>query len=326
MNAHRVFRSNSVIIQIASGHKIMKTNHARTPSFTMVGIGIVLIAVGVYELAQEDMFMASSKIKEPAGFKSEGEIGDGFETTKEILRSDIILSNVVYRLELREKWAKKLFNREPELRMERNQRVIERDKIKTTEAVSLMRERLGVIRVQNKSLIDIVFVSEDADEAALIANTVAEAYQDWRIERDRRLTQGGIAALKEQLKIDDGKIKAAQNELDRLQREFNIPDAEVAGDSVRTNFPAYWKARKNLEELNDLRDLITRKMNIEEVDLRIPYHPQVIIIDLAVPSKTPVRHHRPLGAALTLIGLALFGYGLASVLKSRPLNRHDSPA
>ncbi len=307
----------------------MKNIRQRTLGFVLMGIGLVLMAVGVYELAQKDMFKASVRLQEPANFIGDsGEFGDAFETSKEVLLSETILSNVVYRLELREKWDKKLAN-EGNLPAEQGWKYFTKGKIKTAEIVSLLQYRLQVIQAPNTNttLFEVVFLSDDAAESALVANTVAEVYRDWRNGTRQRLAQGGIEALQTRIKIEDEKIKAAKEELQRLRKELSIPDAEVESASVRTNFPKYWDAKMNLERLNDVRRLITRKMNIEEIDLNYPlrYCP-VEIINHAVPAKTPIRRHRPLGAAIVLVGLALFGCGLASVWKSRPLNRRDSPA
>ena len=315
--------SNLTITRAQLAEPNMTNIRQRNVGFILIGIGIVLMAVGVYELAQPDMFKSAARIKEPADFH--GEFGDVFETTKEILLSDVTLSNVVYRLELREKWDKKSAN-EDNLPAERGWKYFTKGKIKTAEIVTLLRTRLEVIRVPNTTLVDIVFLSDDAAESALVANTLAEVYRDWRIVTRQRLAQGGIAALQKQLEVQARKIEATKEELDRLRTDLKIPDAEVASENSRTNFPAYWKARKNLEEQSDVWRLIVRKMNIEVADLRLPCEPELIIVELAVPSKTPIRHNRPLGATLTLMGLALFSYGLASVWKSRPPSRHNSPA
>ena len=317
----------------------MKIIRQRTLGFVFMGISLVLIAVGVYELTQADEFRAATRIKLAVpdcdcltenGANQGDHNAECFQAETEAILSDSILSNVVYRLELRDKWGEKNFNSDLELRMVRNQRVLETGKIKTAEAVRLMRERLEVIRVPNTRLADIVFVSEDADEAANIANMVAEVYKDWRNGTRQRIDQGGIEAfeaLKKHLGIQDGKIRVAQDELSLLQRELNIPDGEVASESSRTNFPTYWKTRRNLDELNDVRQLIIRKMNIAEKDMNnLPSYNLVEIIELAVPAKTPTGRHRPLGAALSLVGLALFGYGLVSVWNSRPSRRHDPPS
>lgn len=302
----------------------MKNIRQRTLGFVLIGIGFVLIAAGVYELAQPDMFKASARIKESAGFKSEDEFGDGFETTKEILRSDTILSNVVYRLELRDKWDKKSAN-ENNLPAERGWKYFTKGKIKTAAIVSLLRTRLEVSQVPNTTLVDIVFVSDDAAESALVANTLAEVYQDWRLVTGRRFVQGRIMALQEQLEIQARKIKATKDELDRLRTELNIPDAEVASESSSTNFPTYWKARRNLEEQSDLWRLIIRKMNISEKDWHLPREAEVIIVGRAVPPKTPGSYHWRRGRTFTVLGIALFICGLAAVWKSRPPRRLDSP-
>jgi len=431
----------------------MKTNHARTPSFIMAGIVLVLVAVGVYEIVRPDEFSSQAVIKiqthDSPGFSDTDPRSfdeDIVSMEVEVIVSESILSNVVHRLDLVQKWSKPYINRHA---------------LQVSDAAGILRGRLTVTPRKNTSLIGINALSEDADEAALIANTVAEAYQDWRIEQGRRLAQGGITALRGQIEIEEGKIHTLSNKVIQLAKDLHVPDSELNrtppqmsfGDpdpsnlrfvdaaisearikhkrmeeqiqklmalspvELRQTLPSFnpdpnlatacaeleavteqlirnetntlvtpeslrakiavlkksaddqvgvimesfnravseskveleqlnkvaeekgrerqtklnerrplWEAKRQLEDTVDLRDLITRKMNIEEADLRLPHQSQVIIIERAVPSKTSVRHHRPLGAALTLMGLALFGYGLASLWKTRPLSRHDSPA
>ena len=49
--------------------------------------------------------------------------------------------------------------------------------------------------MRNTSLIEITVLSEKADEAAKIANAVADAYRAYRRDQRKSLSEGGIRAL-----------------------------------------------------------------------------------------------------------------------------------
>lgn len=314
MNDCLLLRSNFTIASASTTEANMKNNRQRIFSYILMGIGLVLVAAGVYELVRPDEFRSQTRVKLESydcgclleeGAEHADHYPDFAQAELKNLKSDVILSNVVYRLELREKWAKKHFNE---------------DTIKTAEAVRLMRARLDLRPVRNTTLVDIMFTSDDADEAASIANTIAEVRRDLRIVKQQRFAMEGRLALKRELEIEEKKIEIAKDELDRLRMELKIPDNEAAFESSRTNYPAYWNKRRNLEELNDLRRLITRKINIEELDLKLSHHTHQEILEYAVPSKTPVGYHWRRGRTLTILGLVVLSCGVVFHQKSKRTN------
>ena len=64
--------------------------------------------------------------------------------------------------------------------------------------------------MRNTSLIEIRVFSEKAEEAARIANAVAEAYKAHRQEQRTQLSRGGIKALEERFAEQEAKVKKAQ--------------------------------------------------------------------------------------------------------------------
>ena len=65
----------------------------------------------------------------------------------------------------------------------------------------------------------------DRKEAANLANAVAEAYRDYRLEERASLSKGGIKALLEARDLKEAEIVEAQTNVDRLRRELNISDS-----------------------------------------------------------------------------------------------------
>src|SRR5260221_270578 len=93
------------------------------------------------------------------------------QTTFEIMQSQLVLTNVVNALNLNVEWGKKYFNG---------------DTLKTTETMEILRGRMGLAPVRNTKLIAITVYSDDPKEAALLANTIAEAYKNYRLDNRRQ--------------------------------------------------------------------------------------------------------------------------------------------
>src|ERR1039457_384792 len=82
------------------------------------------------------------------------------QTEFELIQSEVILGKVIDDLDLNKEWGKKYANGE---------------RLKTPETILLLKSRMDVRSVRNTTLIAITVYSEKADEAAKIANAVAEA-------------------------------------------------------------------------------------------------------------------------------------------------------
>jgi capsular exopolysaccharide synthesis family protein len=129
------------------------------------------------------------------------------QTTFEILQSQLVLSNVISKLDLNEKWGKKYFNGET---------------LKTTETMEILKQRMSLAPVRNTKLISITVYSDDADEAALLANTIAESYKQYRLNTRREIADNGLEVLEKQYLQESNHIQAAQDHLDDLRRKFDI--------------------------------------------------------------------------------------------------------
>jgi uncharacterized protein involved in exopolysaccharide biosynthesis len=87
-------------------------------------------------------------------------------TQLELLQSQVVLKKVVETLELNKVWAKK-FGVEGKLR--------------TDETTDLLRRQITVRPVRNTTLIEIRAFSEEPQEAAKLANTIADAFRSYTI-------------------------------------------------------------------------------------------------------------------------------------------------
>ena len=134
------------------------------------------------------------------------------QTEFEVIQSAAVLDKVIEALGLNVVWGKKYAGGE---------------QLETSETLALLKSRLDLRSVRNKSLMEIRFFSENPDEAANIANAIAEAYREHRSEKARQLANGGVKTLKDLIEEQEPNVREAQKEVDRLRKELNVPDADV---------------------------------------------------------------------------------------------------
>src|SRR5664279_2618643 len=85
--------------------------------------------------------------------------------------------------------------------------------------MALLKNKLDLRPIRNTGLLEIGVKSDKPEEAANIANAVAEEYKARRAEQRAQLAEAGIQALEERKAEQDQKIASAKAEVDRLGRE-----------------------------------------------------------------------------------------------------------
>jgi succinoglycan biosynthesis transport protein ExoP len=96
--------------------------------------------------------------------------------------------------------------------------------LRTPETFAMLKRQVEVRQSRNTTLIEIRVLSRDRDEAALIANKIAEVYREKRLEVRRASADRGIRKLKTQWATQDEKVKTYQTAVDRLREELQVPD------------------------------------------------------------------------------------------------------
>jgi capsular exopolysaccharide synthesis family protein len=133
------------------------------------------------------------------------------QTTFEIMQSEMVLSNVIAKLNLNVEWGKKYENGET---------------LKTTETMEILKQRMLLAPVKNTKLISITVYSDDKNEAAQLANEIAQAYTAYRFDTRRSLTTNGLATLEEQFQDQDHDIKTNSDYVEQLRQELRITDTD----------------------------------------------------------------------------------------------------
>jgi capsular exopolysaccharide synthesis family protein len=134
------------------------------------------------------------------------------QTEFEKIQSKMILYPVISNLDLTVEWAK-------------------RDKYETAMPLDMtyreLRSKIDVTQSRNTSLIEIKATSPDPNEAAAIANNIAEVYKNSRLRQWQALSSRGTEALNTELTNRTAEILALQKELDVLKEQLGIADLEI---------------------------------------------------------------------------------------------------
>jgi polysaccharide biosynthesis transport protein len=144
------------------------------------------------------------------------------QTEYEKIQSKTVLYPVLTELSLAKKWGEKF--KEGELPL--------------NYAYLHLKRNLTVNQSRNTSLIEITAESDDYDEAALIANKVAEAYKNFRMGIWEDRATNGLKILLSELELQNKKIAAAQAKLDELRKDLGISDVDPGASQVVRSFDA----------------------------------------------------------------------------------------
>jgi capsular exopolysaccharide synthesis family protein len=133
------------------------------------------------------------------------------QTEFEVIQSEVILGKVITDLGLDQQWAAKYGGGE---------------RLKLSDAMEVLKKNMDLRPVRNTSIIEIRVFSDKPDEAARIANAIAETYRAHRLEQLRDQTKNGIKALEEQWNERVAEVKEAQDDVDRKRTELKISDPD----------------------------------------------------------------------------------------------------
>jgi capsular exopolysaccharide synthesis family protein len=134
------------------------------------------------------------------------------QTEFEKIRSTKVLHAVIEQLNLQNVWAKR-WGTPP---------------LKVGEAYKILVGQIDLRQSRNTSLIEIRAYSDLKQEAADIANKIAEVYRETRTKYRNELSQGGIKALEDEYQKHYREVQALQSEVDKKRIELKISDV---GDS-----------------------------------------------------------------------------------------------
>ncbi len=132
------------------------------------------------------------------------------QTEFEKIESKMILYQVIDNLKLNETWGEKY--KEGPLRRD--------------VTYALLKRAVNVNQTRNTSLIEISVESDNPDEAAKIANEIADVYKTSRIKRWDETSKKGLFQLEQQSKTNDYQIRQLQTQIDDMKEKYGISDID----------------------------------------------------------------------------------------------------
>jgi uncharacterized protein involved in exopolysaccharide biosynthesis len=264
------------------------------------GVGLWLLlspaqyrATARIEVNDEMIWVSNTEIQEYLKVHPERQIAFGYEIDFPALvifriQSDAFLSNFVAQPKLNDALRKKCFSGMP---------------LNIAKSIAFIRNRLRFARAPYSRFIQISFCSEDPEVAAGVANALAKACQNDRMEIGRQNRLNGIKAMEDELQKEQSDIQAKQKNLEQLGKQFNVPNPEPAEELLKTNYPPYFHAKQELQKKLDFHKILQDKINSEKSNFAIPKTTMVYIIDVAQPPKLPGGPNRLLGVGLLFLGL-----------------------
>ena len=158
-------------------------------------------------------------------------------TTFELIQSELILKPVVEKLNLNVEWGKKYYNG---------------DVLKSAESMAILKQRLQLSPVRGTKLIAITAYSDDKNEAATVANAVADSYLNYRAHNRDEQEMQAAAALQKLYAEKESQIQSAQVELGAMQAKYAIPDnVDALESSLVTTRKIMFEEQSQLSRLRE---------------------------------------------------------------------------
>ena len=188
----------------------------------VLAVAILVVITGtVYTLMLPNIFAASARIlvsddaPEIDPFSTQQSYYSTYNpyflrTQFEILQSKPMLNEVINRLNLRKEWGKG------------------GETLPLDVSHKILKNSISVFQQRDTSLIYISVKRDDPNEAAKIANELAEVYRDSRLDLAHRESRDAIDKIAEALKEQRGRVDAAEQVVEDLRKQFGI--AEVGGE------------------------------------------------------------------------------------------------
>jgi succinoglycan biosynthesis transport protein ExoP len=135
-------------------------------------------------------------------------------TEFEKIQSKAVLYPVIVKNSLRSKWAA---------------RYNETQELSEQETFNLLLRNLDVRQSRNTSLIEIRVLDEDKNEAAVLANDIAESYKNFRKKDREGMSKEGIAVLLEELAKQTTVVTNLHGRVNDLRVELGISESADPG-------------------------------------------------------------------------------------------------
>ena len=133
------------------------------------------------------------------------------------------------------------------------------------------KNNLEVRPFRNTKLIEVVCQSTNPEEAALYANTITDAYEEFRRNEITSRSDSGLRVLDGEVQKQKKLVNEAAAKIETLRRDLKIDELPGASAQVQSTTLSDMEIQRKETALSELRsDMISRKVRLEKVaDLTI---------------------------------------------------------
>ncbi len=195
------------------------------------------------------------------------------QTEFEVIQSKTNLYRVIEDLSLNQRWSKDYLSQ---------------GTLRTVETFEILRDKLDVRQYRNTTMIEIRVYSKNKEEAAEVANKIAEVYGENRRTERSRTAKGGIDKIGESLTDQQKKVEQMQRELDRLRETNRITDVmldswssgTLEADAVRRTEGLKTDATRSMVQYRATLEYL-QKLDSEQLRNTLPslFREDVLLID-----------------------------------------------
>ena len=196
------------------------------------------------------------------------------ETQFQLIKSSAVLNRVITKLGLQERFARQ-------------------DKMDTPYRMDIaflkLSRMLRLNQYRNTSIIEINVFSHDPQEAADIANEIANAYKEYRLEDREESAKKGLKVLEEQLAIREREFTNAQAEVDKLRKDLELnlidpfsghPIGSMESETIRRLDALAVEAQGEYNKLNELLNYLKKLSRPELKKAVLQANPDPALSDL----------------------------------------------
>ncbi|HMO51375.1 MAG TPA: polysaccharide biosynthesis tyrosine autokinase [Kiritimatiellia bacterium] len=168
-------------------------------------------------------------------------------TEFEVIQSRAILSQVLDRLNLQQRWSARDENRG--------------GLIPRNICMEILEKSVRVTQYRDTTLIEIQVYRDDAEEAMQIANEIAEVYRDYRQSLKRSEIRSSVQALENELLKQQQKVNEAEEELERIRSDLGVITLTrgIRADNLRLQ-------QMEADRISARVDMLTRKARVDQLE------------------------------------------------------------
>ncbi|MDE3098421.1 MAG: polysaccharide biosynthesis tyrosine autokinase [Verrucomicrobiota bacterium] len=204
--------------------------------------------------AQVEVNQASGVISSMSGTPATAETAyDPYliETQLKLINGQDVLDRVISKLDLNDRWGGKYNSGGAPFT--------------TDQTMGILQGRINLNPELNTKLINIMVMDPDKNEAAELANAIADAYQAYRLNQQNTNTSQGIEALQRQAEGEQAAIQVARSNVDYLRKALKIADTDpssVAPTPTLNNLQLQTLANQRVE---DEKNYMSEEKVLEEL-------------------------------------------------------------